>query len=68
MPRTFASADLEITHPSLFDKTITGFFIKERDLQFLSSGSRSLKDKILLDPNSDIFIWGIVTYVIHALH
>ena len=43
-------------------------FIKEMNLQFLSSGSKNLKDKIILDSNSDIFIWGVVTYVIHALH
>ena len=43
-------------------------FIKEKDLKFLSSGSKDLKDKIILDPNSDIFIWGVVTYVIHSLH
>ena len=33
-----------------------------------SSGSKNLKDKIILDTNSNIFIWGVVTYVIHALH
>jgi len=50
------------------DDLVVKIFIKEKDLQFLSSGSKNLKDKIILDSNSDIFIWGVVTYVIHALH
>ena len=50
------------------DDLVVKNFIKEKDLQFLSSGSKNLKDKIILDPNSDVFIWGVVTYVIHALH
>ena len=48
------------------DDLVVKTFIKEKDLKFLSSGSRSLQDKILLDPNSDIFIWGVVTYVVHS--
>ena len=50
------------------DDLVVKNFIKEKDLQFLSSGSKNLKNKIILDSNSDIFIWGVVTYVIHALH
>ena len=50
------------------DDLVVKNFIKEKDLQFLSSGSKNLKDKIILDTNSNIFIWGVVTYVIHALH
>ena len=50
------------------DDLVVKNFIKEKDLQFLSSGSKNLKDKIILDSNSDIFIWGVVTYVIHDLH
>ena len=42
-------------------------FIKEKDQSFLTSGSKKLKDKINLIENPEIFIWGVVTYVIHAL-
>ena len=41
--------------------------IKEEDQSFLTSGSKKLKDKINLNENPEIFIWGVVTYVIHAL-
>ena len=41
--------------------------MKEKDQTFLTSGSKKLKDKINLDENPEIFIWGVVTYVIHAL-
>ena len=42
-------------------------FVKEKDKSFLTSGSRKIKDKINLTENPEIFIWGVVTYVIHAL-
>ena len=42
-------------------------FLRENNQNFLTSGSKKLKDKINLGENSEIFIWGVVTYVIHAL-
>ena len=42
-------------------------FIKEKNKSFLISGSKKLKDEINLTENPEIFIWGVVTYVIHAL-
>ena len=49
------------------DDLIVKSFIKEKNESFLTSGSKNLKDKINLTENPDIFIWGVVTYVIHAL-
>ena len=43
-------------------------FVKEKNESFLTSGSKELKDKINLTENPEIFIWGVVTYVIHALY
>ena len=42
-------------------------FIKEKNKSFLISGSKKSKDEINLAENPEIFIWGVVTYVIHAL-
>jgi len=42
-------------------------FIKEKNQSFLTSGSKKLNDKINLAENPEIFIWGVATYVIHAL-
>ena len=42
-------------------------FIKEKNKSFLTSGSQNFKDKVNLTENPEIFIWGVVTYVIHAL-
>ena len=42
-------------------------FVKENNQSFLTSGSKKSKDKINLAENPEIFIWGVVTYVIHAL-
>ena len=49
------------------EELVVKSFIKEEDQSFLTSGSKKLKDKINLDENHEIFIWGVVTYVIHAL-
>jgi len=42
-------------------------FVKEKNQSFLFSGSKRSKNKINLNENPQIFIWGVVTYVIHAL-
>ena len=49
------------------EELVVKTFIKERDQSFLTSGSKNLNDKINLTENPEVFIWGIVTYVIHAL-
>jgi len=51
---------------SVNDELVVKNFIKEKNLQFLSSGSKNFDDKIIINLNSDIFIWGVVTYVIHS--
>jgi DNA polymerase V len=40
---------------------------KKKNRSFLISGTKKLKDKINLTENPEIFIWAVVTYVIHAL-
>ena len=50
------------------DELVVKSLIKEKNLQFLSSGSKNLGDKIIINSNSDIFIWGVVTYVIHSTY
>ena len=50
------------------DELVVKSFIKDKNLQFLSTGSKNLDDKIIINPNSDIFIWGVVTYVIHSTY
>ena len=42
-------------------------FIQEEGQSYLTTGSIKLKDKINLTENPEIVIWGVVTYVIHAL-
>ncbi len=42
-------------------------FVKEKDQSFLISGSNRIENKINLTEGSEIFVWGVVTYVIHAL-
>ena len=49
------------------EELIVKTFIKENNQSFLTSGSKEIKDKINLSENPEVIIWGVVTYVIHAL-
>ena len=42
-------------------------FVREKNQSFLTSGSKKIEDRINLNENPEIIIWGVVTYVIHAL-
>ena len=61
-PKNFSTVIANIN-----EELVVKSFIKEKDQSFLTSGSKKLKDKINLTENPEIFIWGVVTYVIHAL-
>ena len=49
------------------EELVVKSFIKEKSQNFLTSGKEKINDKIFLNENPEIFIWGVVTYVIHAL-
>jgi len=49
------------------DELVVKSFLKEKNQNFLTSGSKEIKDKINLTENSEVIIWGVVTYIIHAL-
>ena len=49
------------------EELVVKTFIKENNQSFLTSGSKKINDKINLTDNPEIIIWGVVTYVIHAL-
>jgi DNA polymerase V len=49
------------------EELVVKTFVKEKDESFLTSGPKNINDKISLNENPEILIWGIVTYVIHAL-
>ena len=61
-PKKFSTVIVNIN-----EELVVKSFIKEKEQSFLTSGSKKLKDKINLIENPEILIWGVVTYVIHAL-
>ena len=61
-PKNFSTVIVNVN-----EELVVKSFIKENDQSFLASGSKKIKDKINLAENPEIFIWGVVTYVIHAL-
>ena len=61
-PKNFSTVIVNIN-----EELVVKTFIKENNKSFLTSASKETEDKINLTENPEIFIWGIVTYVIHAL-
>ena len=53
---------------NVHDELVVKSFVQERDKKFLTSGSKNFEDRILINEEEDIFIWGIVTYVIHSTY
>ena len=53
---------------NVHDELVVKSYVKERDNEFLTSGSKKFEDRILINEEADIFIWGVVTYVIHEVH
>ena len=50
------------------DELVVKTLVQERDKKFLTSGSKEFTDRILINEEQDIFIWGVVTYVIHSTY
>ena len=53
---------------NVHDELVVKNFIKSKDQNFLSSGSNNTEDKIIINEDSNVFIWGVVTYVIHSTY
>ena len=53
---------------NVHDELVVKNFVKTKDEQFLTSGSKKIEDKIIINNESDILIWGVVTYVIHSVY
>ena len=53
---------------NVHDELVVKSFVKEKDEQFLVSGSKRTEDKIIINNESDVFVWGVVTYVIHSVY
>ena len=53
---------------NVHDELVVKNFVKTKDEQFLTSGSKKIEDKITINNESDIFIWGVVAYVIHSVY
>ena len=53
---------------NVHDELVVKSFVKEKGEQFLTSGSKRTEDKIIINSESDIFVWGVVTYVIHSIY
>ena len=61
-PKNFSTVIANVS-----EELVVKTFVREKNQSFLTSGSNKIKDKINLTENPEIFIWGVVTYTIHAL-
>ena len=62
-PKNFSTVIVNV-----HDELVVKNFVKEKDEQFLTSSSKKIEDKIIINSESDIFVWGVVTYVIHSVY
>ena len=53
---------------NVHDELVVKSFVKEEGKKFLTSGSKKFEDRILINEEEDVFIWGVVTYVIHSTY
>ena len=53
---------------NVHDELVVKSFVKSKDGQFLTSDSKNIEDKIIINDESGVFIWGVVTYVIHSTY
>ena len=53
---------------NVHDELVVKSFVKLKDGQFLTSGSKNIEDKIIIGDEMEVFIWGVVTYVIHSTY
>ena len=53
---------------NVYDELVVKSFIQSKNEQFLTSGSKNIEDKIIINDESGVFIWGVVTYVIHSTY
>ena len=60
--------NFSIVIANVHDELVVKTFVQENGRQFLTSGSKRIEDKILINEEEDIFICGIVTYVIHSVY
>jgi DNA polymerase V len=61
-PKSFSTVIANVN-----EELVVKTFIKEKEISYLTSGSKSTIDKINLGENQEVIIWGVVTYVIHKL-
>ena len=53
---------------NVHDELVVKSFVKKKNEQFLTSGSKRTEDKIIINSESDVFVWGVVTYVVHSVY
>ena len=53
---------------NVHDELVVKSFVQDKDKKFLTSGSKEFVDRILINEEEDVFIWGVVTYVIHSTY
>ena len=60
--------NFSIVVANVHDELVVKNFVKEKDEQFLTSSSKKIENKIIINNDSEISIWGVVTYVIHSVY
>ena len=62
--RSINPKNLSTVIANVNEELVVKTFLKEKDKNYLTSGP----NKIELNTDSNVIIWGVVTYVIHKLY
>tara|TARA_B100000029_G_C17237114_1_gene837601 strand:- start:313 stop:705 length:393 start_codon:yes stop_codon:yes gene_type:complete len=65
--RSLNPKNFSIVVVNVNEELVVKTFVKEKNRSFLTAGPKKNMDKINLSENPEVVIWGVVTYVIHAL-
>ena len=65
--RSISPKNLSTVIANVNEELVVKTILKEKGTTYLTSGSKKSFDRVNISEESEIVVWGVVTYVIHKL-
>ena len=65
--RSISPKNLSTVIANVNEELVVKTILKEKGSTYLTSGSKKSSDRVNISEESEIVVWGVVTYVIHKL-
>tara|TARA_B100001989_G_scaffold239257_1_gene203336 strand:- start:1162 stop:1554 length:393 start_codon:yes stop_codon:yes gene_type:complete len=65
--RSISPKNLSTVIANINEELVVKTILKEKEATYLTSGSKKSSDRVNISEESEIVVWGVVTYVIHKL-